>query len=146
MNKDEIQKSVAELARHDPTVKYYNIGKNCTLHWTDVEAIKTLLPLTSKLELFGISDVEIEAYYESTRRGCEAEAIRLLKSKWFHRDTGEPAMLDEAIIEYIVGEYMSLRTLLLRLRDHKYSLSKVRAIIEFFTCEGSELYNPKEYE
>ena len=89
-----------------------------------------------------LTEDEMLQYVEDQHKKSLAHLLSLLTKKWYYRETGDEAELDERIMEEFIGVKMNIKQLIKQVKSKK-GLDRTIAIklIHFFEGPKSDLYN-----
>lgn len=116
-----------------PNGKVIRIGK------ADQDFFRKLqkLPAPLKIFLMNLTDEEMSAYMLNEQRKSKLQVIEFINKTWYWRDTGDPVPEFSEIpgTNHTIAYYRSRVA-----SGRKFSKNEVKAIIEFYTNDRSEVY------
>ena len=116
-------------------------GKKICIGKYDLDFFKQLqrLPAQTKIRMMQLTAAEMEESILESKNALASEAIRLLKSKWMWRETGDDFTLDQYVMEDHFGLTIAPKDLLPRIKKGKVSDESLEKIIKYFTSDYREV-------
>lgn len=97
------------------------------------------LPASTKIEMMQLTAVEMEQYIADQKQSLVASAMILMKKKWYFRETGDPAIIeDDAIhgVPFVTAQIIGK----LKRKPCTLSQDQLLSIINFYAGDRSDVY------